>query len=105
MRLLKSYRASQVTAYLGSNVRTAPLIARTVDSDYIIQHSGYNAQYYTNDIAIVEIPMITLNDKIAVVRLPAIATPSSTYAGSYGLASGWGFTMSGKFIIINISNI
>lgn len=87
--------AMRVTVYLGSTVRTSPKISYTVESSSIYQHSGYDSQYLTHDISLIKIPSVTFSTSIQPVRLPAISSSYSTYAGDYAIASGWGRTSDG----------
>ncbi|XP_005191302.2 serine protease 1 [Musca domestica] len=84
--------AMRVTVYLGSTVRTSPKVSHTVDASEIFQHTGYNAQYLSNDISLIRIPTVAYSSSIQPVRMPAISSSYSTYAGDYAIASGWGRT-------------
>ncbi|XP_013114931.2 serine protease 1 [Stomoxys calcitrans] len=84
--------AMRVIVYLGSTERTNPKVSFTVEASNIRQHSGYNAQYLSNDISLIKIPTVAFSSSIQPVRLPAISSSHSTYAGDYAIASGWGRT-------------
>ncbi|XP_005187755.1 serine protease 1 [Musca domestica] len=81
---------SSVTVYLGATVRTSAEVTYTVSSNDIIIHSGWNANTLKNDISLIRIPAVTYTSKIQAVKIPAIASSYSTYAGDYAIASGWG---------------
>ncbi|XP_075159745.1 collagenase-like [Haematobia irritans] len=81
---------SSVTVYLGATVRTSAEVTHTVSKSNIIIHSGWNANTLKNDISLIKIPSVTYTTKIKAVKLPAIASSYSTYAGETGIASGWG---------------
>ncbi|XP_065362439.1 serine protease 1-like [Calliphora vicina] len=83
---------NSVTVYLGSTVRTVAKVTHTVSSNSIYQHSGYNANTLANDISLIKIPTVSFKSDIKPIRLPAISSSYSTYAGSYAVASGWGRT-------------
>ncbi|EDW72975.1 uncharacterized protein Dwil_GK16888 [Drosophila willistoni] len=79
-----------VTVYLGATVRTSPELTHTVSSSDIIIHSGWNSANLRNDISLIKIPSVTYTTKIQAVKIPAIASTYSTYAGQTAIASGWG---------------
>ncbi|XP_073843554.1 serine protease 1-like [Musca autumnalis] len=79
-----------VTVYLGATVRTSAEVTYTVSKSDIIIHSGWNANTLKNDISLIRIPAVSYTTKIQAVKLPAIASSYSTYAGDYVIASGWG---------------
>ncbi|XP_068143073.1 serine protease 1 [Drosophila tropicalis] len=79
-----------VTVYLGATVRTSPEVTATVSSSDIIIHSGWNSANLRNDISLIKIPSVTYTTKIQAVKIPAIASSYSTYAGQTAIASGWG---------------
>ncbi|XP_037958777.1 serine protease 1-like [Teleopsis dalmanni] len=81
---------SSVTVYLGATVRTSAEVTSTVSSSSIIIHSGWNSKTLKNDISLIKIPSVSYSTKIQAVKLPAIASSYSTYAGEKGIASGWG---------------
>lgn len=53
----------------------------------------------------IEIPAVTLNDYIQIVRLPAISSSYSNYGGEYAIASGWGRTSDGLYFSIFLTAI
>ncbi|KAM7357805.1 serine protease 1-like [Cochliomyia hominivorax] len=79
-----------VTVYLGATVRTSAEATYTVPSSNIIIHSGWNSNNLRNDISLIKIPSVAYSTKIQPVKLPAISSSYSTYAGDYVIASGWG---------------
>ncbi|XP_019893392.1 serine protease 1-like [Musca domestica] len=81
---------SSVTVYLGATVRTSAEVTHTVSSSNIIIHSGWNSKTLKNDISLIKIPSVSYTSRIQAVKLPAIASSYSTYAGDYAIASGWG---------------
>ncbi|KNC23968.1 Serine proteases 1/2 [Lucilia cuprina] len=81
---------NSVTVYLGSTVRTVAKVSHTVTSSSIYQHSGYNSNTLANDISLIKIPTVSYTAEIKAIRLPAISSSYSTYAGDYAIASGWG---------------
>ncbi|XP_073839025.1 serine protease 1-like [Musca autumnalis] len=83
---------SSVTVYLGATTRTSPEVTHTVSKSDIIIHSGWNANTLKNDISLIKIPSTSYTTKIKAVKLPAIASSYSTYAGDTAIASGWGRT-------------
>ncbi|XP_059226853.1 serine protease 1 [Stomoxys calcitrans] len=84
--------ASSVTAYLGATIRTSPKVQYTVSSGNFHQHASYNSILLRNDISLIKIPSVTFTSYIQKVRLPAMASSYSTYAGQRAVASGWGLT-------------
>ncbi|XP_037933850.1 serine protease 1-like [Teleopsis dalmanni] len=84
--------ATSIAVYLGSTVRTSPTVTRTVSKSNIIQHSGYNSNTLANDVSLLYIAAVSYTTNIQAIKLPAIASSYSTYAGSYAIASGWGRT-------------
>ncbi|XP_017139280.1 serine protease 1 [Drosophila miranda] len=79
-----------VTVYLGATVRTSAEVTHTVASSEIIIHSGWNSANLRNDISLIKIPVTSYSTKIQAVKIPAIASSYSTYAGDSVIASGWG---------------
>lgn len=88
--------AISVIVYLGSTIRTSPKVSYSVDSTSIYQHSGYDSSILANDISLIKIPSVTYSSSIQSIRLPAISSSYSTYAGEYAVASGWGRTSDGN---------
>lgn len=84
------------TVYLGSTTRTVAKVAHTVSSSSIYQHTGYNSKTLANDVSLIKIPSVTFTSEIKPIRLPAISSSYSTYAGNYVIASGWGRTSDSK---------
>ncbi|KAH8364127.1 hypothetical protein KR084_002809, partial [Drosophila pseudotakahashii] len=72
-------------------------------SDIII-HSGWNSSILKNDISLIKIPSVTYSSKIQAVKLPAIASSYSTYAGDSAIASGWGRDSDSSSSVSNILN-
>ncbi|XP_075163318.1 transmembrane protease serine 9-like [Haematobia irritans] len=95
--------AMRVTVYLGSTVRTSPKVSYTVEAENIYQHSGYNAQYLWNDISLIKIPSVAFSSSIQPVRLPALSSSYSTYAGDYAIASGWGRTSDASSVAADLN--
>ncbi|XP_073843711.1 serine protease 1-like [Musca autumnalis] len=95
--------AMRVTVYLGSTVRTSPKVSYTVESSEIHQHTGYNSQYLSNDISLIKIPSVSFSSSIQPVKLPAISSSYSTYAGDYTIASGWGRTSDDSTVSPNLN--
>ncbi|XP_013100308.1 serine protease 1 [Stomoxys calcitrans] len=83
---------SSVTVYLGATVRTSAEVTHTVGKDDIIIHANWSSKTLKNDISLIKIPSVTYTSKIKAVKLPAISTSYSTYAGDEAVASGWGRT-------------
>ncbi|XP_075159746.1 serine protease 1-like [Haematobia irritans] len=81
---------ASVTVYLGATVRTSAEVTHTVSKSDIIIHSGWNSSNLKNDISLIKIPSVSYTTKIQAVKIPAIASSYSTYAGDYVIASGWG---------------
>ncbi|XP_023307476.2 collagenase-like [Lucilia cuprina] len=79
-----------VTVYLGATVRTSAEVTATVTKDNIIIHSGWNTNTLKNDISLIKIPSVAYSSKIQAVKLPAISSSYSSYAGDTAIASGWG---------------
>ncbi|KAK9720325.1 Trypsin [Popillia japonica] len=54
-------------------------------------HSGWNASFFINDIATIELDEeVELSDKIQLINLPSRADASNTFANERGRVSGWG---------------
>ncbi|XP_019893388.1 serine protease 1 [Musca domestica] len=83
---------SSITVYLGATVRTSPEVTHTVSKSDVIIHANWNSKTLKNDISLIKIPSVTYTSKIKAVKLPAIASSYSTYAGDTAVASGWGRT-------------
>ena len=83
---------SKATIYYGATVRTSPEKTLSVDKAAFIIHEGWNSKTLKNDIALIRTSAITYTTKIQAVKLPAIASSYSTYAGDEVIASGWGRT-------------
>lgn len=88
---------TSATVYLGSTTRTVATVSHTVASSAIHQHTGYNSNTLANDISLIKIPSVSYTSVIQAIKLPAIASSYSTYAGSYAITSGWGRTSDSKF--------
>ncbi|XP_037817056.1 serine protease 1-like [Lucilia sericata] len=93
----------RVTVYLGSTVRTVAKVAHTVDLNSIYQHNDYNPNTFNNDITLIRIPAVSYTDEIQPVKLPAISDSYSTYAGTYGTASGWGLDKDNGWIVSSLN--
>ncbi|TMW51497.1 hypothetical protein DOY81_003402 [Sarcophaga bullata] len=84
--------AQSVTVYLGSIQRYYGT-AYTVYRNNIIIHHDYDPYYKMNDISLIQIPAVSLNSPyIQLIKLPAISTYYSSYAGENVIVSGWGQT-------------
>ncbi|XP_013117006.2 serine protease 1 [Stomoxys calcitrans] len=83
---------TSATVYLGSTTRTVASVTHTVSSSAIHQHTGYKASTLANDISLIKIPSTAYTSLIKAIRLPAVSSSYSTYAGNYAIASGWGRT-------------
>ncbi|KAH8372329.1 hypothetical protein KR093_011050, partial [Drosophila rubida] len=85
---------TRITAYLEWIMDEAGIGQSTVSvtATKIIIHSGWNSKNLKNDISLLTIPAVAVSGKIGVVKLPAIASTYSTYAGESVIASGWGRT-------------
>ncbi|TMW46144.1 hypothetical protein DOY81_008781 [Sarcophaga bullata] len=84
--------AVSVTVYLGSTRRFYGT-SRTAYKNNIIIHHGYDRPSVMNDIALIQIPAVSLNSPyIQPVKLPPISNYPNSYAGEYVIASGWGQT-------------
>ncbi|KAM7352038.1 serine protease 1-like [Cochliomyia hominivorax] len=83
-------KVKSITVYLGATVRTVAEVQYKVTPKDIIIHPGWNSQTLKNDISLIKIPSTAYTSKIQPVKLPAIASSYSTYAGDRVIASGWG---------------
>ncbi|TMW46139.1 hypothetical protein DOY81_008776 [Sarcophaga bullata] len=84
--------AVSVTVYLGSTRRFYGT-SRTAYKNNIIIHHGYHRPSLMNDIALIQIPAVSLNSPyIQPVKLPAISSYYSSYAGETAFVCGWGQT-------------
>ncbi|XP_065356597.1 serine protease 1-like [Calliphora vicina] len=91
-----------VTVYLGATVRTSAEVKHTVSKSDFIIHSGWNSITLKNDISLIKIPSTAYTAKIKAVKLPAIASSYSTYAGDKVVASGWGRTSDTSGVASNL---
>ncbi|TMW46141.1 hypothetical protein DOY81_008778 [Sarcophaga bullata] len=84
--------AVSVTVYLGSIQRSYGT-THTVSRQNIIIHHGYNGYSTNNDIALIQIPAVSLNSPyIQTVKLPSITNYPIAYTGENVIVSGWGRT-------------
>ncbi|XP_034133992.1 serine protease 1 isoform X3 [Drosophila guanche] len=84
--------ASSVTIGYGATVRTSPVLSQTVTSANFRQHESYNAIVLRNDISLIKTPAVSFTAGINKIKLPAISSSYSTYAGQTAVASGYGKT-------------
>ncbi|XP_013117009.2 serine protease 1 [Stomoxys calcitrans] len=95
--------AYSVTVYLGSTTRAVASVTHTVGSGSIRQHTGYNPNTLANDISLINIPAVGFTSLIRSIRLPAISSSYSTYAGNNAIASGWGRTSNTGSVANNLN--
>lgn len=57
-----------------------------------IEHPDYSYRPLTNDIALINTPVLTFNEYYNKIELPSISGRFSSYAGQKAIASGWGYT-------------
>lgn len=94
---------TSATVYLGSTTRTVAAVTHTVAASAIHQHTGYKSSTLANDISLIKIPSVTYTSAIKAIRLPAVASSYSTYAGNYAIASGWGRTSDSKLELCQLN--
>ncbi|XP_075160603.1 serine protease 3-like [Haematobia irritans] len=96
---------TSATVYLGSTTRTVASVTHTVSSSAIHQHTGYKSSTLANDISLIKIPSVSYTSVIKAIKLPAVASSYSTYAGSNAIASGWGRTSDTGSVANNLNYV
>ncbi|EDW61975.1 serine protease 1 [Drosophila virilis] len=84
--------AVNVVLFYGSTERTSALLYQVAMSPQFVQHPDYSDRPLSNDIALINTPVIAFSAYINKIELPPISSRYSTYAGQQAIASGWGVT-------------
>ncbi|XP_034476078.1 serine protease 3-like [Drosophila innubila] len=84
--------ASGVLVYYGSTERKSAKLYQYVPKTKFIEHPDYSYSPLTNDIALINTPVLTFNEYYNKIELPSISSRYSSYAGQQAIASGWGYT-------------